>query len=92
MDEVIFEEFKGTGNAEIQLDRKLSDKRVFPAVDIKRSGTRKEELLLEKDVLNRVWILRKLLTTLNTVDSMEFLLEKMKGTKNNRDFMNSMNA
>jgi len=89
---VIFEEFKGTGNAEIQLDRKLSDKRVFPAVDIKRSGTRKEELLLEKDVLNRVWILRKLLTTLNTVDSMEFLLEKMKGTKNNRDFMNSMNA
>jgi len=92
MDEVIFEEFKGTGNAEIQLDRKLSDKRVFPAVDIKRSGTRKEELLLESDVLNRVWILRKLLTTLNTVDSMEFLLEKMKGTKNNRDFMNSMNA
>ncbi|HEX5681273.1 MAG TPA: transcription termination factor Rho [Desulfobacterales bacterium] len=92
MDEVIFEEFKGTGNAEIQLDRKLSDKRVFPAVDIKRSGTRKEELLLEKDVLNRVWILRKLLTTLNTVDSMEFLLEKMKGTKNNRDFLNSMNA
>ncbi|MBI5579552.1 MAG: transcription termination factor Rho [Deltaproteobacteria bacterium] len=92
MDEVIFEEFKGTGNAEIQLDRKLSDKRVFPAVDIKRSGTRKEELLLEGDVLNRVWILRKLLTTLNTVDSMEFLLEKMKGTKNNRDFMNSMNA
>jgi transcription termination factor Rho len=92
MDEVIFEEFKGTGNAEIQLDRKLSDKRVFPAVDIKRSGTRKEELLLEGDVLNRVWILRKLLTTLNTVDSMEFLLEKMKGTKNNRDFLNSMNA
>jgi transcription termination factor Rho len=92
MDEVIFEEFKGTGNAEIQLDRKLSDKRVFPAVDIKRSGTRKEELLLEGDVLNRVWILRKLLTTLNTVDSMEFLLEKMKGTKNNKDFLNSMNA
>ncbi len=92
MDEVIFEEFKGTGNAEIQLDRKLSDKRVFPAIDIKRSGTRKEELLLEGDVLNRVWILRKLLTTLNTVDSMEFLLEKMKGTKNNRDFLNSMNA
>ncbi len=92
MDEVIFEEFKGTGNAEIQLDRKLSDKRVFPAVDIKRSGTRKEELLLESDVLNRVWILRKLLTTLNTVDSMEFLLEKMKGTKNNKEFLNSMNA
>jgi transcription termination factor Rho len=92
MDEVIFEEFKGTGNAEIQLDRKLADKRVFPAVDIKRSGTRKEELLLPEEVLNRVWILRKLLTTLNTVDSMEFLLEKMKGTRNNKDFMNSMNA
>jgi transcription termination factor Rho len=92
MDEVIFEEFKGTGNAEIQLDRKLSDKRVFPAVDIKRSGTRKEELLLPEEVLNRVWILRKLLTTLNTVDSMEFLLEKMKGTRNNKEFMNSMNA
>jgi transcription termination factor Rho len=92
MDEVIFEEFKGTGNAEIQLDRKLADKRVFPAVDIKRSGTRKEELLLAEEVLNRVWILRKLLTTLNTVDSMEFLLEKMKGTRNNKDFLNSMNA
>jgi transcription termination factor Rho len=92
MDEVIFEEFKGTGNAEIQLDRKLSDKRVFPAVDIKRSGTRKEELLLPEEVLNRVWILRKLLTTLNTVDSMEFFLEKMKGTRNNKDFLNSMNA
>jgi transcription termination factor Rho len=92
MDEVIFEEFKGTGNAEIQLDRKLSDKRVFPAVDIKRSGTRKEELLLPEEVLNRVWILRKLLTTLNTIDSMEFLLEKMKGTRNNKDFLNSMNA
>ena len=92
MDEVIFEEFKGTGNAEIQLDRKLSDKRVVPAVDIKRSGTRKEELLLPEEVLNRVWILRKLLTTLNTVDSMEFLLEKMKGTRNNKEFMNSMNA
>jgi transcription termination factor Rho len=92
MDEVIFEEFKGTGNAEIQLDRKLADKRVFPAVDIKRSGTRKEELLLVDEVLNRVWILRKLLTTLNTVDSMEFLLEKMKGTRNNKEFLNSMNA
>jgi transcription termination factor Rho len=92
MDEVIFEEFKGTGNAEIQLDRKLADKRVFPAVDIKRSGTRKEELLLPVEVLNRVWILRKLLTTLNTVDSMEFLLEKMKGTRNNKEFLNSMNA
>ena len=92
MDEVIFEEFKGTGNAEIQLDRKLSDKRVWPAFEIKRSGTRKEELLLSEDILNRVWILRKLLTSLNTVDSMEFLLEKMTGTKNNKEFLSSMNA
>ena len=92
MDEVIFEEFKGTGNAEIQLDRKLADKRVFPSFDIKRSGTRKEELLLDAEQLNRVWILRKLLTTLNTVDSMEFLLEKMRGTKDNKAFLDSMNA
>ena len=92
MDEVIFEEFKGTGNAEIQLDRRLADKRVFPAFDIKRSGTRKEELLLAEEALNRVWILRKLLTSLNTVDSMEFLLDKMSGTKSNQDFLNSMNA
>jgi transcription termination factor Rho len=92
MDEVIFEEFKGTGNLEIQLDRKLSDKRTFPAIDINRSGTRKEELLLEADVLNRVWILRKLLSSLNTVDAMEFLLEKMKGTKDNKEFLESMNS
>jgi transcription termination factor Rho len=92
MDEVIFEEFKGTGNMEIQLDRRLADKRIFPAIDIKKSGTRKEELLLPEDVLNRVWILRKLLASLNPVDSLEFLLEKMHGTKNNRDFLNSMNA
>jgi transcription termination factor Rho len=92
MDEVIFEEFKGTGNLEIQLDRRLADKRVFPAIDIKRSGTRKEELLLDEDTLNRVWILRKLLTSLNTVDSMEFMLEKMNGTKDNKSFMDSMNA
>jgi transcription termination factor Rho len=92
MDEVIFEEFKGTGNMEIQLDRRLADKRVFPAIDIKRSGTRKEELLLVEDILNRVWILRKLLTSLNTVDSMEFMLEKMNGTKDNKDFLGSMNA
>ena len=92
MDEVIFEEFKGTGNAEIQLDRKLADKRVWPAFDIKRSGTRKEELLLSEEILNRVWILRKLLTSLNTVDSMEFLLEKMTGTKDNKEFLSSMNA
>ncbi len=92
MDEVIFEEFKGTGNLELQLDRKLSDKRVFPAIDINRSGTRKEELLLEPEVLNRVWILRKLLASLNPVDSMEFLLEKMKGTENNKEFLESMNS
>jgi transcription termination factor Rho len=92
MDEVIFEEFKGTGNAEIQLDRRLADKRVFPSFDIKRSGTRKEELLLKEEILNRVWILRKLLTSLNTVDSMEFLLDKMQGTKTNKEFLDSMNA
>jgi transcription termination factor Rho len=92
MDEVIFEEFKGTGNAEIQLDRRLADKRIYPAFDIKRSGTRKEELLLDDETLNRVWILRKLLTTLNSVDSMEFLLDKMSGTKDNKGFLNSMNA
>jgi transcription termination factor Rho len=92
MDEVIFEEFKGTGNLELQLDRKLSDKRVFPAIDINRSGTRKEELLLEPGVLNRVWILRKLLSSLNPLDSMEFLLDKIKGTKDNKEFLESMNS
>lgn len=92
MDEVIFEEFKGTGNMEIQLDRRLADKRVYPAFDIKKSGTRKEELLLSEDTLNRVWILRKLLSSLNPIDSLEFLLEKMRGTKNNEHFLKSMNA
>ena len=92
MDEVIFEEFKGTGNMEIQLDRRLADKRVFPAIDIKKSGTRKEELLLSKETLNRVWILRKLLSSLNPVDSLEFLLDKMNGTKDNQMFLNSMNT
>jgi transcription termination factor Rho len=92
MDEVIFEEFKGTGNMEIQLDRRLADKRVFPAIDIKKSGTRKEELLLKDDILNRVWILRKLLSSLNSIDSMEFLLDKMAGTADNADFLASMNA
>jgi transcription termination factor Rho len=91
MDEVIFEEFKGTGNMEIHLDRKLSDKRIFPAIDINRSGTRKEELLVASADLNRVWILRKLLSPLNPVDTMEFLLEKMEGTKNNAEFLDSMN-
>jgi transcription termination factor Rho len=92
MDEVIFEEFKGTGNMEIALDRRLSDKRIFPAIDIKKSGTRKEELLLSPETLNRVWILRKLLSSLNPIDSLEFLLEKMNGTSDNADFLNSMNT
>ncbi|MFH1124259.1 MAG: transcription termination factor Rho [Pseudomonadota bacterium] len=90
MDEVIFEEFKGTGNMEIHLDRKLTDRRVFPSIDINRSGTRKEELLLEPADLNRIWILRKLLAPLTTVDSMEFLLDRIKGTKNNKEFLASM--
>ena len=92
MDEVIFEEFKGTGNMELVLDRRLADKRVFPAIDIKKSGTRKEELLLDDETLNRVWILRKLLVSLNPVDSMEFLLDKISGTVDNNDFLSSMNA
>ena len=90
MDEVIFEEFKGTGNMELYLDRHLSEKRVYPAIDINRSGTRKEELLLKDDVLNRVWILRKLLSPMGPIDSMEFLRGKMKGTKNNKQFFESM--
>ena len=91
MDEVIFEEFKGTGNMEIHLDRRLVDRRVFPSIDIQRSGTRKEELLLDKNDLNRIWLLRKVLQPMNTVESMEFLLEKMQATKGNRDFLDSMN-
>lgn len=91
MDEVIFEEFKGTGNCEIHLDRKLMEKRLFPCIDVNKSGTRKEELLLGNDVLNRVWILRKLLHSLNVVDTMEFLHSKMKGTDDNVDFLESMN-
>lgn len=92
MDEVIFEEFKGTGNNEIVLDRKLSDRRVFPAMDVNRSGTRKEELLQDPEELNRVWILRKLLSDLTPVEAMEFTLEKMKGTKSNKEFLKSMNS
>jgi len=91
MDEVIFEEFKGTGNMEINLDRRLVDRRVFPSIDIQRSGTRKEELLLDRNDLNRIWLLRKVLQPMNTVESMEFLLEKMQATKSNRDFLDSMN-
>ncbi len=90
MDEVIFEEFKGTGNMELYLDRKLSDRRVFPALDINRSGTRKEELLLDPDDLNRIWILRKVLQPLSTIDAMEFLHEKIRDTKNNSEFLASM--
>jgi len=92
MDEVIFEEFKGTGNMECYLDRRLADKRVFPALDLQRSGTRKEELLLTEEVLNKVWLLRKVLSPMNTVEAMEFLLDKMSGTKSNKEFFNMMNG
>jgi len=91
MDEVIFEEFKGTGNAEIVLDRKLADKRTFPAIDIAKSGTRKEELLVDKAVLSKMWVLRKILSPMGTTDAMEFLLEKLKSSKNNEDFFSAMN-
>ena len=90
MDDVIFEEFKGTGNMEIHLDRKLVDKRVFPAIDIQKSGTRKEELLIEKDDLNRVWVLRKVLNALSSVEAMELLLDKMGQTNSNKDFLSKM--
>ena len=92
MDEVIFEEFKGTGNMELVLNRDLSDRRIFPSIDINRSSTRKEELLLEKSTLNRVWILRKILSELDPVESIEFLLEKMRGTKSNKKFLDIMNS
>lgn len=91
MDEVIFEEFKGTGNSEVVLDRKLADKRIYPAIDINKSGTRKEELLLGQNVLQRVWVLRKLLAPLSPIDSMEFLLDKIEKTKTNKEFLESMN-
>jgi len=91
MDDVIFEEFKGTGNMEVHLDRRLADKRIFPSIDINQSGTRKEELLVEKDKLNKMWILRKVLHPLGTVESLEFLLDKLQGTKTNKDFLESMN-
>jgi transcription termination factor Rho len=92
MDDVIFEEFKGTGNAEIVLDRKLTDKRIFPSIDILRSGTRKEELLVPKEELNRVWILRKVLSSLSAVEAMELLIERLSKTKNNREFLESMSS
>ena len=92
MDDVIFEEFKGTGNMEIHLDRKLVDKRVFPAIDINKSGTRKEELLMPREELNRVWILRKVLNPLSPVESMELLLDKLGKTRSNAEFLTSMNG
>ena len=91
MDEVIFEEFKGTGNSEIVLDRKVSDKRIFPSLDVGKSGTRKEELLVEKDKLSKMWVLRRILMQMGTVDAMEFLLDKMKDSKSNEDFFATMN-
>ncbi len=90
MDEVIFEEFKGTGNLDLYLDRHLAEKRIFPAIDINKTGTRKEDLLLSEENLNRIWILRKILAPMSSIDSMEFLLDKMRGTKNNKEFLNGM--
>jgi transcription termination factor Rho len=92
MDEVIFEEFKGTGNSELILDRKVADKRVFPAIDIIRSGTRKEELLIKPDELKKTYVLRRILNPMGTVDAVEFLLDKLRQTKSNSDFFDSMNA
>ena len=91
-DEVIFEEFKGTGNSEIVLDRKISDKRVFPSIDIMKSGTRKEELLIDKETLSKIYVLRRILNPMGTVDAIEFLLDKLKQTKTNDDFFDSMNT
>jgi transcription termination factor Rho len=91
MDEVIFEEFKGTGNSEIVLDRKVADKRIFPALDVGKSGTRKEELLVDKEALSKMWVLRRILMQMGTIDSMEFLLDKMKNSKTNEDFFATMN-
>jgi transcription termination factor Rho len=92
MDEVIFEEFKGTGNLEIILDRKLVDKRVFPAIDIQRSGTRKEELLIVKEELSRIWVLRKVLNPLSPVEAMELLVDKLAKTRNNAEFLLNMSS
>ncbi len=92
MDEVIFEEFKGTGNMELVLDRKIADRRIYPAIDLMKSGTRKEELLLSKEELNRMWILRKFLATMSPVEMMEFLIDKMAGTKNNKEFLDVMKS
>jgi len=92
MDEVIFEEFKGTGNSEIQLDRRLADKRVFPSIDINKSGTRKEELLVDRATLSRMWVLRRILSPMGTIDAIEFLSDKMRFSKSNQDFWESMNS
>jgi transcription termination factor Rho len=92
MDEVIFEEFKGTGNMEIQLNRQLTDRRIFPSIDINKSGTRKEELLIDAKDLNRLWVLRKVLNELTMTEAMEFLIEKMRGTRNNKEFLNAMST
>ncbi|MDA8010245.1 MAG: transcription termination factor Rho, partial [Alphaproteobacteria bacterium] len=92
MDEVIFEEFKGTGNSEIILDRKLAEKRVFPAIDIPKSGTRKEDLLVENETLKKMWVLRRILMPMGVADSADFLLTKLRQTKNNAEFFDSMNS
>lgn len=92
MDDVIFEEFKGTGNMELVLNRDLSDRRIFPAIDVNRSGTRREDLLMKEDDLAKVWILRKILSDFNSIEAMEFLLDKIRGTKNNKEFLNNMNS
>src|SRR5512140_1236927 len=92
MDDVIFEEFKGTGNCEVILDRKLSDKRVFPAIDIQRSGTRKEELIIPKEDLQRIWVLRKVLNPLSPVEAMELLIDKLSKTQSNGQFLSNMSS
>jgi transcription termination factor Rho len=92
MDEVIFEEFKGTGNSELILDRKVADKRTFPAIDITRSGTRKEELLVDPSVLKKMYVLRRILNPMGTMDAIDFLLDKLRNTKNNAEFFESMNT
>ena len=92
MDEVIFEEFKGTGNMELALDRKLANRRIYPAIDVLSSGTRREDLLMDKEEMQRVWILRKLMSDMTSQESMEFLLQRMKGTRDNAEFLISMNS
>ena len=92
MDEVIFEEFKGTGNSELQLDRKVADRRIFPAIDVLKSGTRKDELITPKEHLQKMYVLRRILSPMGTQDAIEFLLDKLKGSKNNDDFFQSMNT